>query len=128
MNLLALRLVAVFFVGVCLGSFVNWAIYALAWTPRPISPWSRLPARIRPATPVGSRADIWLVLASGAKRRSTAACFGCGRCCWKLGWALALALLYWWEVARLSLIQPQVGTAADRAADARAFICSISAM
>jgi leader peptidase (prepilin peptidase) / N-methyltransferase len=35
------RVVAVFFLGACIGGAVNWATYALAWNPRPISPWSR---------------------------------------------------------------------------------------
>ena len=39
---LAARLTIVFVAGLAPGSLVNWAIYALAWRPRPISPWSRL--------------------------------------------------------------------------------------
>lgn len=30
--------------GLCAGSFINWAIYSLAYNARPISPWSALPA------------------------------------------------------------------------------------
>lgn len=33
--------VSFFVVGLCIGSFINWGIYGLAWTPRPISPWMR---------------------------------------------------------------------------------------
>jgi leader peptidase (prepilin peptidase) / N-methyltransferase len=33
---LAVRLIVVFIIGVCLGSIVNWAIYAFAWQPRPV--------------------------------------------------------------------------------------------
>ena len=72
MALLAIRLIVVFVVGACLGSLVNWAIYTLAWRPRPISPWSRLPAASAAAL-VGSRADLWLVRAeprSGGSRRA----------------------------------------------------------
>ena len=108
MNLLALRLIAVFVVGVCLGSFVNWAIYALAWTPRPISPWSRLPLEFAPRRR-SDRVPIfgWLSLRREAEIH--------GRAFWlrplllEIGLGAALALLYWWEVARLVLIQPQVG-------------------
>ncbi|HEY2894671.1 MAG TPA: A24 family peptidase [Pirellulales bacterium] len=108
MNLLALRLVAVFIVGTCLGSFVNWAIYALAWTPRPISPWSRLPPDFVPRRR-WDRVPLfgWLSL----RRESEIH----GRVFWlrplmlEIGLGLAMALLYWWEVARLSLIQPQTG-------------------
>src|SRR5215204_777553 len=110
MNLLALRLVAVFIVGLCLASVVNWAIFALAWTPRPISPWSRL----SPDLPGRRRSDRlpifgWLSLRREAEIH--------GRGFWirplllELGLALAMVGLYWWEVSRLSLIQPQVGPA-----------------
>src|SRR3954471_10272882 len=108
MTLLALRLIGFFVVGVCLGSFVNWAIYALAWTPRPISPWSRLPLdsvrrRRSDRVPVFG----WF----GLKREAEIY----GRAFWirplllEVALGLALALLYWWEVARLLSIQPQVG-------------------
>jgi leader peptidase (prepilin peptidase) / N-methyltransferase len=36
-----IRLMALFLLGTCLGAAVNWAIYTLAWHPRPISPWAR---------------------------------------------------------------------------------------
>jgi leader peptidase (prepilin peptidase)/N-methyltransferase len=36
---LSVRLAAVFFLGVLVGTRVNQAIYALAWKPRPIGPW-----------------------------------------------------------------------------------------
>src|SRR6478735_3050149 len=110
MNLLSLRLLGVFIVGVCLGSFVNWAIYTLAWTPRPISPWSRLPVDFVARRP-SDRVPIfgWLSL----RRESPIH----GRGFWfrplvlEIGVGLALASLYWWEVGRLALIQPQVGPA-----------------
>ena len=38
---LEIRLAVVFVLGACVGAAANWAIYALAWHPRPISPWSR---------------------------------------------------------------------------------------
>src|SRR6478672_10547250 len=111
MILLALRLVAVFVIGVCFGSFVNWAIYALAWTPRPISPWSRLPLDFAPRR----RSDRVPVFGWLSLRREAVIH---GRGFWfrplvlEIGVGLALAALYWWEVGRLALIQPQVGPAA----------------
>ena len=62
--MMLLRLVVVFVVGACLGSLVNWAIYALAWHPRPISPWSRLPAGWRRRARRLDRVPIigWLAL------------------------------------------------------------------
>ncbi len=108
MTLLALRLIAVFAAGVCLGSFVNWAIYALAWTPRPISPWSRLPAELA-ARRRSDRVPIfgWLAL------RREAELFGRGF--WirpllvEVGIGAILAWFYWWEVERMALVQPQAG-------------------
>ena len=41
-----------------------------------------------------------LAAAEAAKRRFTALGSGCGRCCWKLASASALAALYWWEIER----------------------------
>src|SRR6476620_1224585 len=110
MNLFALRLVAVFIVGVCLGSFVNWAICALAWTPRPISPWSRLPFDLGQRRR-SDRVPIfgWLSLRREAEIHGGA--FWIRALLLEVGLGLALALLYWWEVPRLSLIQPQVGPA-----------------
>jgi prepilin signal peptidase PulO-like enzyme (type II secretory pathway) len=105
---LELRLLLLFVIGVGLGSVVNWAIYSLAWNPRPISPWSRAPlnaARRRGA----DRLPIfgWLGLRREAHLH--------GRGFWirplllELGLGVALAALYWWDVARLGLIQEQVG-------------------
>jgi leader peptidase (prepilin peptidase)/N-methyltransferase len=105
---LAVRILIVFLVGVCLGSLVNWAIYALAWRPRPISPWSRL---LPGASPRG-RLDRVPILGWFALSRE-AAVHGPGF--WvrplllEIGLGVALAALYWWEVVRLGLIEGQVG-------------------
>src|SRR5258708_3323268 len=83
--------------GVCLGGFVNWAIYALAWQPRQISPWQRRD----PTAPPRQWSDFlpalgWLGLARESKIHGAGFWFrpmlielGCGFC---------LAALYWWEV------------------------------
>jgi leader peptidase (prepilin peptidase) / N-methyltransferase len=102
-----LRLAMVFAVGACLGSLVNWAIYALAWRPRGISPWSRLP----PDAPPRSRADLVPVL-GWFRLRHEAHLHGRGF--WirplllELGLGAALAALYWWEIERLGLIRGQL--------------------
>jgi prepilin signal peptidase PulO-like enzyme (type II secretory pathway) len=107
---LAARLAVVFVVGLGLGALVNWAIYALAWRPRPISPWSRLATG---ASPRG-RLDRVPVIGWFALRRE-AAIHGPGF--WirplllELFLATALAALYWWEIERLGLVQGQVGVA-----------------
>src|SRR4029079_486697 len=97
MILLALRLIAVFVIGVSLGSFVNWAIYSLAWTPRPISPWSRLPGDFTRRR----RSDRVPIIGWLSLRREAAIH---GRGFWlrplslEIGLGLAMAALYWWEV------------------------------
>ncbi len=108
MTLLALQLIAVFVGGACLGSFVNWAIYSLAWTPRPISPWTRLPLEFAPRRPL-DRVPIfgWLSLKRKAPIHGTA--FWLRPLLLEVGLGVAIALLYWWEIAKLALIQPQVG-------------------
>jgi prepilin signal peptidase PulO-like enzyme (type II secretory pathway) len=104
-----MQLAAVFLLGICLGSLVNWAIYSLAWFPRPISPWSRVP----PDAPPRSWSDRlpvigWLGLRHEADLH--------GRGFWirpllvELGLGVALAALYWWEIARYGLVQGQVNT------------------
>lgn len=107
MALLAIRLFLVFLAGTCLGSFINWAIYTLAWNPRPISPWVRGPAgaaprRIADCIPIFG----WLVL------RRESSFFG-PRFWWRpmvleIAVGLALAGLYWWEVVRMGLIHDQL--------------------
>jgi prepilin signal peptidase PulO-like enzyme (type II secretory pathway) len=105
---LAARLAAVFVVGLALGALVNWAIYALAWRPRPISPWSRL----APGASPRGRLDRVPVIGWLALRRE-AGIHGAGF--WirplllELFLAAALAALYWWEIERLGLVQGQIG-------------------
>lgn len=100
------QLAIAFLAGTCLGSFVNWAIYALAWSPRPISPWGHRPDA---AAPRGwfDRLPIvgWLSL------RREASIHG-ARFWWRplvleIAIGAAVAALYWWEVTQLSLIAEQ---------------------
>lgn len=104
---LVVRLAAAFVAGVCLGSFVNWAIYALAWRPRAISPWSPWSHGVLPR----QRTDRIPVIGwVGLRRESTLH----GRGHWvrplllEIGLGIALAMLYWWEVERFGLVQGQV--------------------
>jgi prepilin signal peptidase PulO-like enzyme (type II secretory pathway) len=107
---LVVRLAIVFAIGACAGSLVNWAIYALAWRPRTISPWSRL----APGASPRGRADRVPVLGWFALSREAAVH---GRRFWirplllEVAFGVALATLYWWEVIRLALIEGQVGVA-----------------
>jgi leader peptidase (prepilin peptidase) / N-methyltransferase len=103
-----LRLIFVFLVGVCLGSIVNWAIYALAWTPRPISPWSPSdagPRRWLDRLPVLG----WISLRRESHLHGSG--FWIRPMLLEVWLGVALAGLYWWEVVRLGLMQEQLGSA-----------------
>jgi len=95
---LEVRLASLFVIGTLFGSFINWGIYALAWCPRPISPWQRP----NPEAPRRSWFDFvpvlgWLGLAREAKLH--------GRGFWlrplllELASGLGLAALYHWEIS-----------------------------
>ncbi|MDX1948343.1 MAG: A24 family peptidase [Pirellulaceae bacterium] len=83
--------------GLAAGSAVNWAIYSLAWFPRPISPWSR-PHSEAPSRPWICRLPVvgWLWLAREEKLH--------GRWFWvrplllELALAVGLAGLYAFEM------------------------------
>jgi prepilin signal peptidase PulO-like enzyme (type II secretory pathway) len=101
-------LAVVFVVGAMLGSLVNWAIYALAWNPRAISPWSRVPADLK----ARRRSDRVPILGWLSLRRETAV-FGRGH--WvrplllEVGVGVVLAALYWWDTVQAGNIAGQVG-------------------
>jgi prepilin signal peptidase PulO-like enzyme (type II secretory pathway) len=105
---LPLRLAVIFVIGAFLGSLANWAIYALAWRPRAISPWSRL----APGASPRGRLDRVPILGWVALSRE-AAVHGAGH--WvrplllEISAGAALCALYWWEVVRLGLVEPQTG-------------------
>ncbi len=103
----ALRLAMVFLVGACLGSFVNWAIYTLAWHPRAISPWSRAAARCA-AAELADRVPVFGWFATATRSASARPRFWVRPLLLELGLGAALAALYWWEVERLGLIHGQL--------------------
>jgi prepilin signal peptidase PulO-like enzyme (type II secretory pathway) len=110
--MLVVRLLIVFVVGACLGSLANWAIYALAWRPRAISPWSRPAADSGPRR----RSDRLPIIGWLALRRLSTV-HG-PRFWWRpllieIAFGVGLAALYWWEVGRLGLIAGQVGLALE---------------
>src|SRR6478672_9080451 len=102
----AVQTLIVFALGTCLGSLVNWAIYSLAWSPRPISPWSPAPAG---ATPRRWADRLPVVGWWKLNREATLH----GPRYWvrpmllELCMGAALAALYWWEVGRFGLIRGQ---------------------
>ena len=106
---LELRLAALFALGLAVGSAVNWAIYSLAWKPRPVSPWQR-PAS---GTPAREWFDFLPIVGWFALRREADTH---GRVFWirpvaiELACGLGLAALYWWEVTS-HLAPPIAGVA-----------------
>lgn len=104
----ALQLIVLFLAGTGLGSLVNWAVYRLAWRPRPISPWSP-PADGAPPRRWCDRLPLvgWLTLRREAPLH--------GRGFWlrplllELGLGAAIAALWWWEVVEQGLVRGQLG-------------------
>jgi len=99
----AYRLAGLFLLGACAGSFLNWAIYQFAWSPRWTSPWTT-PPEGKPPRNVGDRLPIvgWVNLRREAVDH--------GRGFWirplliELGFGVAIAWLYWWEVDQRGLV------------------------
>ena len=97
------RLAILFVLGCCLGAVINLGIYRLAWSPRPISPWSR-PHPNAPPRRGWDRLPVigWLGL------RREASLYGAGF--WvrpmllELLTGIVFALLYRWEVVRFGLV------------------------
>jgi len=94
---LTVRLAGLAAIGLVVGAAVNWAIYALAWHRRPISPWQRPD----PKAPRRQWLDLlpvigWLGLAREAQLH--------GRGFWvrpmliELACGVGLPWLYWWEI------------------------------
>ena len=102
------RLAGLALVGLLLGSLANWAIYALAWYSRPISPWQK-PAAKAPPRQWADYVPLfgWLGLAREAEVH--------GRGFWvrplliDLVSAIGLPALYWWEATEH--LAPQVAAA-----------------
>lgn len=59
------QIVIVFIIGFMLGPMINWAIYNLAYFPRPISPWWR--SRFRVCVEKGAEAEYEKLVSSTAK-------------------------------------------------------------
>jgi leader peptidase (prepilin peptidase) / N-methyltransferase len=104
---LEVRLAAVFVVGAWLGGAANWAIYRLAWNPRPISPWS-WPHPSAPRRRVWDRLPIlgWLGLRREANLHR--ARFWVRPMVLELLTGIGLAWLYWWEVQASGLLPPEL--------------------
>lgn len=105
------RLTLLFVVGLFGGSLVNWACYSLAWTPRPLSPWSKGPQGMNRSWGDTLPLFGWILM------RREAAIHGRGF--WirpffvELAFGIGLAWLYWWEVDQNALLPRAVGQLAD---------------
>jgi prepilin signal peptidase PulO-like enzyme (type II secretory pathway) len=94
---LEVRIALVFLAGLFGGSLVNWGIYALAWTPRAVSPWSPRQADAPPR-----HWSHFLPVIGWLLRRGEGARWGAGF--WvrpmllELSLAAGLAALYAWEM------------------------------
>ncbi len=107
MNPLVLKLAGLFVGGAFLGSLVNWAIYTLAWSPRPISPW----APPSPTAPPRRRCDRLPIVGWFALRREAAIhgpWFWVRPMLLELCTGAAVAALFWWEIVELGLIGGQL--------------------
>jgi len=93
---LAVRLGLLGLLGAAAGCVLNWAIYRLAFNPRPISPWGPAPPEAPPRT-WQDRIPIigWLVLRREAKFHQSG--FWIRPLLIELLCALGLAWLYWWD-------------------------------
>lgn len=102
---LSWRCLAIFLIGLPIGSLLNLGIYTLAWNWRALSPWSRAPQEVPPRRWYDRLPVIgWLSL-----RRETSQW---GRGFWvrplliELATASSLAALYYWHVTGELLPQP----------------------
>ena len=102
---LDVRLVALFVFGSIVGSWLNLAIYALAWNPRPISPWSNAPLGV-PRRQARDRVPVigWWGLRREADLHGPG--FWIRPMLIEVGTGASLAALYWWEVAERGLAIP----------------------
>lgn len=99
------RLGVLFVLGACAGSLTNWAVYALAFHPRPISPLSR-PDPKAPPRRLLDRVPIlgWLLLRREAELHGSR--FWVRPMLLEVLLGIGFAALYWWEIERLGLFPP----------------------
>ena len=97
------RIFAIFLLGTVIGSWLNLAIYTLAWNPRSISPWSRAPLGV-PLRGGRDRLPIigWWGLRREARLHGTG--FWVRPMLIEFGVGASLAALYWWEVVEQGLL------------------------
>ena len=111
---LELRLLGLFLIGVALGGAINWAIYSLAWFPRPISPWSKPHPKAPPRQLLDPLPALgWVGLSREASVHGSG--FWIRPLLIELAFGGGLAALYWWE-AQGGLLHPAARPALGAAA------------
>jgi leader peptidase (prepilin peptidase) / N-methyltransferase len=119
------RLVVLFAFGVILASGLNWAIYSLAWHPRPISPWSKVPA----GAPQRALLDCLPILGWWRLRREASlhgGAFWIRPLLLELIAGITIAALYWWETVERGLLLPSELIAAPVGAFVNSDIAAIT--
>jgi len=110
---LEVKLAALALIGLAVGSAVNWAIYALAWHSRPISPWQRPDPKAPPRRWTDYLPLVgWLGLAREASLHGKG--FWVRPLAIELFAAVGLPALYWWEITE-HLAPPVMGVRAPQA-------------
>ena len=92
-------------IGLCAGVAVNWGIYNLAWNPRSISPWGKLPPTIS-KRPWRARIPIigwWSLRSEGTLHGKY---FWFRPACIELGTAAIFALFYYQHTEFMLLLKP----------------------
>src|SRR5580658_1999957 len=96
-----------FVLGCCVGAALNIGIYRLAWTPRPIGPWSS-PHPKAPPRRLWDRLPVigWLGLRRESKWHGAG--FWIRPISVELLTGAVFALLYWWEALHYGILTPEV--------------------
>lgn len=104
---LEVRLFVLFILGTCVGGAVNWAIYTLAWFPRPISPWTR-PTLEAPPRRLSDRIPVlgWLGLRRESHLHGPG--FWVRPMLLEIILGVGIAWLYWWEVEAFGLLPADI--------------------
>ncbi|NLF08952.1 MAG: prepilin peptidase [Pirellulaceae bacterium] len=104
---LEVRLVLLFLLGACIGGAVNWAIYTLAWFPRPISPWAKPAPEAPPRRPTDRIPVLgWLGLQRESHLHGPG--FWLRPMLLEIIVGFGIAWLYWWEVEAFGLLPAEI--------------------
>jgi prepilin signal peptidase PulO-like enzyme (type II secretory pathway) len=100
------ELLAMFVIGVVAGAAVNWAVYALAWNRRAISPWSPADSKAPPRR-LADRLPVWGWLGLRREQSLHGPRFWVRPLAVELLLGIAVAALWRWEVQKQGLVAAQ---------------------